>query len=582
MKKILLSLVSLLPLVSYAEEDTLQSYMLSDLNTVHNHFAFAYAPARWKQELFEWNLNSSYAHAKEALLLDENMEERSFRQLLKRYCYQMMDYHVEISFYSTEMSTLPFSVTSAEGRYFITFMNNKASTLLEVGDEVLTFNGKPIDAVVQELLRETERQASPLTDQRLAERSLTKRFGAYMDDCPKGKISITIKKKKGGAQKTVNLNWSHTPEEVFTSASHLRTILRCDSIFSSHSKPAPSRPVVAQKQEKVKQILLKRSFWGAPHSVLNAQEAGNPYALGSKEGFLPLLGDPTWKNDPDNYFHSYIYRTREGARIGFIRIPTYSGEDSELESAAVEFATIMNHFEKVTDMLIIDQTNNGGGYIFYVYALLSHLSNKPLMTSFEQIKLTHQEYYEALDIQERLASIETEEEAKEFFGESVMGYPVVLADVRHFKNYAENLCREWKQGKSLSDPLPVEGISQIIPHPTHRYTKPILMLINELDLSCADFAPALLQDNGRVTLMGTPTAGAGGAVKKINPPSFFGIENLSYTFTLAIRSNGEHIENVGVTPDVPYAITAFDLTNNFEGYRQAINNQVKAMLPARR
>lgn len=575
MKRFLLSLIFLFPPASHAVEGgSLQSYMLSDLNTVHNHFSFAYAPARWKQDSFEWNLKSSYAYAKEALLLNENVEERTFRQLLKQYCYQMMDYHVEISFYSTEKSTLPFSVTSAEGRYFVTFVNINDSSPLEVGDELISFDGRPVDTVVQELVQE-ERQASLLTDQRLAERTLTKRFGSYMDSCPEGKVAVTIKKKKGGAQKNLTFNWAHTPEEVFTSASHLRTTLRCDSLFS-HFKPAPVQPT--KKKESIKELLLKRNFWGFSRSILDAQEANNPFALGSKEGFLPLLGDPTWKNDPENNFHSYIFRTKEGVRVGFIRIPTYLGYDDELEVCVAEFALTMHHFEKATDMLIIDQTNNGGGYLLYMYALLSHLSDKPLTTQLEQTKLTHQEYHEQLYIQESLAAIETEEELKGMFGETIVGYPVTLEMTHHLKENAKALCQEWKQGKSLSDFFPVEGIPMITPHPTHRYSKPILTLINELNFSCADFFPALLQDNGRAVLMGTPTAGAGGAVKKITPTSYFGIEQISYTFTLAMRSNGEYLENTGVTPDVPYAITPSDLTNNFEGYREAIYNQIKTMV----
>lgn len=577
MKKILLSLVFLCPLVGYAvEEDSLQSYMLADLDTVHNHFSFAYAPARMKQESFEWNLKSSYAQAKEAILLNENMEERAFRQLIKQYCYRTMDYHVELSFYSTEKSTLPFSVAGAEGRYFVTFVNTtKNSSPIEVGDELISFDGRPIDTVVQELVQTQERQASLLTDQRLAERSLTKRFGAYMDDCPEGKVAVTIKKKKDGSQKNLTFNWSHTPEEVFTSPSHLRTILRCDSLFS-HVKSTPARPT--KKKENVKELLLKRNFWGISRSSLDEQTADNPFALRSKEGFLPLLGDPIWKNDPENNFHSYIFKTKEGVRVGFIRIPTYLGDEGELEGCAAEFALTMYYFEKATDMLIIDQTNNGGGYLFYMYALLTHLSDNPLTPQLEQIKLTHQEYYEQLDIQESLASLETEEELKEAFGDGIMGYPITLEGIGFLKEHAKALCQGWKEGKSLSDFLPVEGIPAIIPHPSHRYTKPILLLINELDFSCADFFPAVLQDNGRAILMGSPTVGAGGAVKRITPPSYFGIEQLSYTFTLAMRSNGEYLENAGVTPDVPYTITADDLTNNFEGYRQAILDQIRVML----
>ena len=49
--------------------------------------------------------------------------------------------------------------------------------------------------------------------------------------------------------------------------------------------------------------------------------------------------------------------------------------------------------------------------------------------------------------------------------------------------------------------------------------------------------------------------------------SEFGIDHLSATGSLAERPNGQPIENLGVTPDIPYEITAKDLKTGFAEYR---------------
>ncbi|TBR20006.1 protease-like activity factor CPAF, partial [bacterium] len=116
------------------------------------------------------------------------------------------------------------------------------------------------------------------------------------------------------------------------------------------------------------------------------------------------------------------------------------------------------------------------------------------------------------------------------------------------------------------------------PHPTERYTKPILLLINELDFSCGDFFPAILQDNKRATVFGVRTAGAGGAVKATQFPNQFGIAGLAYTWTIALRTNGQPIENLGVTPDVDYKTTEEDLKTGFAGYARAIQAALTNLL----
>ena len=146
------------------------------------------------------------------------------------------------------------------------------------------------------------------------------------------------------------------------------------------------------------------------------------------------------------------------------------------------------------------------------------------------------------------------------------------------KSYYELILNEWNRGESLTRPTPILGVDRINPHPKYRYTKPILMLIDEMDFSGADFMPAILQDNHRAVLFGCRTAGAGGFVTSFQFPNTNGIAICAYTGSIAERSNKKKIENVGITPDIEYQLTADDVQGGYKGYVNAVNQAVQQML----
>jgi C-terminal processing protease CtpA/Prc len=89
-----------------------------------------------------------------------------------------------------------------------------------------------------------------------------------------------------------------------------------------------------------------------------------------------------------------------------------------------------------------------------------------------------------------------------------------------------------------------------------------------------------MQDNKRATILGVRTSGAGGAVKAYQLPNQFGVANLSATWTIARRANGQPIENLGVTPDIPYELTQKDFKTGFAQYRHEILKAVRGLLTA--
>ena len=113
----------------------------------------------------------------------------------------------------------------------------------------------------------------------------------------------------------------------------------------------------------------------------------------------------------------------------------------------------------------------------------------------------------------------------------------------------------------------------------NHYTKKIVVLINALTFSAAEFLAAILQDNNRAILFGERTPGAGGCARRIPLPKYadeFNIDQITTRWTLAWRTNGQPIQDIGVHPDVSYSVTAEDLQSGYTGYRQALLATISA------
>jgi C-terminal processing protease CtpA/Prc len=321
---------------------------------------------------------------------------------------------------------------------------------------------------------------------------------------------------------------------------------------------------------------------------MREEAAENPFMIGAKKSFVPRLGDVLWQSQDDDLFHAYIFKTKDGRKAGFIRIPSYDGGAPE----ARRFGEIMARFQTETDALVIDQVSNPGGSLFYLYALASHLTDKPLATPRHRLIIGEAEAHQAADQMLLLmrsrapaklrgpAQAGPAEEGNEGKGYGGSGYPVTRKFIMGLIRYSRFVLTQFNSGKRFTDPTYEAGVSSIDPAPKaeERYTKPILLLTNALDFSGGDFFPAIMQDNERVTILGVRTSGAGGMVRSFGLPNQFGIDDIHATWSIAERPNGQPIENLGVTPDIPYDITAKDMRTGFSQYRLTVVKALTGLL----
>lgn len=568
---------------SATSQEATKRHMVRTLEYVASVFSGHYAPLGWKGERFDVDLKKEFEKAKRSIEDSSYVTTRQFQNIVARFVASLRDYHVGIRFYSTEMAMLPVEIKGVNGKYYITYIERRALPKqlfpYEVGDRVIEIDGKPVSELVAEL-RNEKGENTFATDTSLAEMRLTKRSREAGDDVPEGVAKLKILSKDGRLS-TAKLQWMHMDEMVpqDVPARDRGKLLEDADPFSDEIPPPEgedSQPGgFSRLKEAIKKLVpLALNPLAELMSNMFGPESDNPFQIGGKQSFIPELGKILWQAPPMLPFKAYIYENEEGRKIGYIRIASYMGD----QMAAEMFGQIMVKFETETDSLVLDQVNNPGGNLFYMYALISRLIDQPIKASPQRIIVGESDAYEAAAALRMDPMIRTDMDAMRALGPSLAGYPVTLKVWKQFAAYFRFVLSELKAGRRLMEPQSIMGIDEIVPHPTQRYTKPIMILINELDFSAADFLPAMLQDAGRVTTFGVRTSGAGGAVRPTQFPNQFGIAMIAYTWTLALRTNGQPIENLGVEPDIDHRITERDLTDGFVDTKEAVNIGVNLMM----
>ncbi len=540
---------------SWAALSNTQKEMLSLWEAVHGSFSTLYAPKEWKQTHHNWDLETENQKMQSLIRNTPDMSVKSFQGHLKKFFASTKDYHVDYEFISTEKSSLPIEIKGDGKRYFLAWIDreklSEETFPFEIGDEVVTFAEIPVVDAVTDLKKEMGSNVTE-TDEALAQLYLTHRSGKRVMRVPFGPVTLGFKRKGEDYIVEHQMVWNHTKE-----------LINYDVLLSNNKNLSKAEKVLKRFNMTAK---LESSFSS------RKMEEKNLWELGARKSFLPDLGDRIWESDKDNHYDAYIYLSEEKELIGYVRIPTYSASDAEVE----KFKDIIEKMENLTDKLVIDQVNNPGGSVFYMYSLLSMLTDTALHTAREHMAITQEDIKEAVLDLPKLEKIKTDEQAQKYMeSETLDGWPIDLTFIAFLKAYYQFIIDEWNAGNFLTNPWYIWGVDKINPHPEVTYTKPILLLINEMDFSGGDFFPAILQDNERVTILGTRTAGAGGYVLEMEIPNRMGLAGWSLTGSLAKRVNDQPIENLGVSPDIDYKLTADDFQNNYRGYLKAVKKALK-------
>ncbi len=271
-----------------------------------------------------------------------------------------------------------------------------------------------------------------------------------------------------------------------------------------------------------------------------------------------------------------IVRYKEKS-IGILRITNYSHHAPEMEW----LASIMPMLQAQTDMLIIDQIDNGGGYVWtgeqtlrlfadpteFKGAAIRFRLNETLLTTLERWRRS------AIENQRK-----ENEKSKDKKNGSKLEEPLNFGRIHLEEEAIAELRREFEAGHAYSSLQPYMGpqiadslFGRIVGREGAVYKKPVVIVNSCRSGSCGDMMPGLMQANGRAIIV------ADGASMGLGAPVYRSIDSMPGSelfmrlpFGMMYRPDGFVWENLGTVPDIQRNVLAADLRDGFKTYAKDI------------
>lgn len=518
---------------------------LSDFAQLVNIFQRNYGPLRWKKTSVGLDFDKHVAEYKSRIGAARNDAE--FYNLLARFTAGLKDGHVSAMVPSTLRANLGFTVDLIEGKVLIETVDRlklpEPLFPFKKGDQLISLGNKPVDQIIADMVAVSDTGHAPSSNRIAASRIPARRQDRGYA-IPKGVTTVTVLPKGAAQPITVTATW------ILTGSA----LVELDDLERLSDDDTGAVPTAASGKELLAQLKKMPEF----SSVLSQAKIEELHQIGitdigSPKSMFKLPANA--KEIPGLPVTAAIYEAA-GKKIGVIRVHTYM--DDGLTEVVARALQVM---EAATDALVIDQTNNPGGSVALVPEIVGLFAEKTYKDMDFKVRPSLNWLKKFADINAKIAEL-LKADPNDFAGNALKA---------RFEYLESEVKDSLSEKRFLTKPISLNltgTYGTIQPNTVVRYTKPVLLLINEFDFSGGDAFPAIMQDNGRVTVFGAQTSGAGGNVAEYGPlaNSFF---KLQLTESLMVRPNGQYMENRGVVPDVKYEITEDDFMNDYRGYVKA-------------
>ena len=520
----ILGLVLFLSGGAFAKGLTTEQKVL-DFQQLMGQIKSSYGPLEYKIKVQHIDIDA--LQKKYLSRIEASTTDAEFYDLVLRFNAEFHDSHFGLRIPSKKRASLGFITDLVAGHVLISDIDVKtlptAQFPIQRGDEVLTFNNQPVLDVIGDLsLRRGMGYAH--TALRIGAMSLASRSGTNFS-IPTGTANVAIKSKADGSTKVYEMPWVVTGKDFDFGAD-----------FTTMSGSFLDNQGFSYNQLSIKDLFT---------DILGPQIERSYMCSGTSRIERPA-GAVVISEAP---VVAYYYPTSKG-NIGYLRIPHYMpliGTDATAEDQTFAmYEYLIAQLEKNTVGLIIDQDHNCGGSVSLLHHILSLFVDTPVQTT--QFRL----------VASKENILSTSKEIDDM-------NPLSLVYLQA-QDILARLEQSWTAGEFLTSKISFEKGDLVYPNPT-RYSKPIVMLIDELSGSGGDAFPSLMGGYHRAVLLGTRTMGAGGHVTE-GPALNFSQMKINMTRSLFYRPDGVEVENNGAVPSIPYEITPEDFNQHYIPYRE--------------
>jgi Peptidase family S41 len=511
---------------------------VADFQNIAGLYAKRYAPYEWKRDIFGFDLLNAAPWIDKILATKDDLD---FYEVLSEYVSKLNDAHDVYILPANFQATLNFSVDIYDGKLLVDSINRTRLPATEfpfvTGYELVSIDGQRAKSLLQTFLR-YEIAANRRSTSRLAATLLTLRPQQLMPhaaDVPD--ISTVVFRRPDSQLETYQIPWVKSGLPLVAVGKYITPAALPLVRFAARDSVADEIPAYMAP-------LIRLQNCRVPdRTVLGFGSLTPIFAQSLPPGFVRRLGST---GDP---FFSGVFEAG-GFRIGFIRIPNYSPTNST--AALTAFQNEMAYFQANTDGLVIDEMRNPGGSASYVNQLLSLVMPVPWRAMGFEIRATSDWVVQISSALEQAKAARAPQNIIDLL-EMIKG-AIVDANASF---------------RGRTEPVPLDTATLDRSPLTDSqgnllaYTKPLIVLVDEMSASGAEVFAAGIQDNARGRLVGWRTMGAGGSVETWEAGSY-SLGSTSVTESLMNRGRNvvtgrrrkasfppaPYVENIGVRPDV--------------------------------
>ena len=511
---------------------------LADFQEIAALYSKRYGPYEWKRDLLGFDLLNTSPWLDKVVATKDDLD---FYEVLSEYVSKLNDAHDVYTLPTNFFATLNFSVDIYDGKLLVDSINRTRLPASEfpfvAGYELVSIDDQNAMTLLQTLLR-YQAAANPRTTSRLAATLLTARPQQLMPHAANvPEISTVVFRRPDATLEAYRIPWAKSGIPLTTVGKYVTPAPILRQVPDDDLPPDEIPPYFAP--------LIRLQNCRIPdRTVLGFGSLTPIFAQSMPPGFVRRLGSAA---DP---FFSGVFEAG-GFKIGFIRIPSYSPINPA--AALTAFQREIAYFQVNTDGLVIDEMRNPGGSVSYVNQILSQVIPRQWRSMGFEVRATSDWVVSISSAVEQAKAARAPQNTIELL-----------------ETIKANIVDANASFRGRTKPIPLDDVVLDRPPATDpqgnmlAYTKPLVVLIDELSASAAEVFAAGIQDNARGPLVGWRTMGAGGNVENWGAGSYslgratvteslmnrgHDVMTLGYPATFSLTS--PYVENVGVRPDLP-------------------------------